>query len=397
MGPVLESREHGVNNHTQRIIDDSLICKPMPSAHDVEIEGGRLLSEVERFIAKYVVLPSPALLPMSLWAVATHIFDSFDAFPYVSLSSPTPRCGKTRTLEILELLVARPWRGTAPTEAALFRFIEDKQPTLLLDEVEGLAKRNASERDSAVLAILNAGYKSGQTVPRCVGNTHELQHFRVFCPKAFACIGRLPGALADRSIIIQMQRRRPGEHVDRFRLRRAKREAEPIQDEAVRAVKLLSDEIAEAYSKLPELSFLTDRDEEIFSPLFAVCAILAPDRVKDLQQCAKELCDAKASEAVEDSTALRLLHDVRDSWPAGETNCLTKTLLSKLKEIEDGSWQGDYELPPRRLAKMLRPFGIERRQVKTKFGEGKGYVMEEVELAISRYPCPEKETGKPPA
>jgi hypothetical protein len=98
-----------------------------------EAEGTHVLAEVESFVNRYVVLPAAARLVLALWAFTTHLADCFDSFPYLSLSSPLPRCGKTRALEVLELLVSRPWRGTAPTEAALFRYIEAKRPTLLLD------------------------------------------------------------------------------------------------------------------------------------------------------------------------------------------------------------------------------------------------------------------------
>lgn len=356
------------------------------------IDSARLIAEVEAFVTRYVILPSAARLPVALWAVATHLFDSFDCFPYLNLSSPTPRCGKTRMLEILELVCAHPWRGTAPTEAALFRFIELKRPTLLLDEIEGLSSRKASERDSAVLAILNAGYKKGQTVPRCVGNAHELQNFHVYCPKAFAAIGRLPSTLADRSIIIPMQRRAPGETIARFRFERAKGEAEPIRHKVEQIVKAVGGEIREAYAGLPELSFLSDRDEEIFAPLFSLCAVLAPGRIQELQHCAKKLSDGKAGDAADDTLPLRLLHDMRAVWPEAETNALTKQLLAALADLEESPWKSECELNPRKLARMLRGFEVCPRQVRTASGEGKGYILTELERAISRYPVPEKET-----
>jgi hypothetical protein len=347
--------------------------------------GAAVVAGVEALITKYVVPPRVAILPLALWATATHCFESFDCFPYLCLLSPTPRCGKTRLLEVLELLAARPWRGTAPTEAALFRYIEAKNPTLLLDEVEGLAKRNASERDSAVLAILNAGYKKGQTVPRCVGNSHELHNFRVYSPKAFAAIGRLPSMLADRSIIISMQRRTPGESVARFRFDRAKGEAEPIRFQVEQTVKALGAEIEEAYANLPELSFLSDRDEEIFSPLFAVCAVLAPERVRELERAAKALCDGKSNDALDDSLGLRLLADLMQLWPKGEESWQTADILSALNSEVESPWAGDCELNPRRLARMLRPFEILPRDVRTCSGSRKGYILAQVQLAHSRY------------
>ena len=42
-------------------------------------DGDYIVAEVERLIAKYVVLPGAAKLPVALWALATHVFDVFDA------------------------------------------------------------------------------------------------------------------------------------------------------------------------------------------------------------------------------------------------------------------------------------------------------------------------------
>src|SRR4051812_49994641 len=41
--------------------------------------------------------------------------------------------------------------------------------------------------------------------------------FSTWCPKAIAAIGRLPETLADRCIVITMQRKRPGEKCERLK------------------------------------------------------------------------------------------------------------------------------------------------------------------------------------
>jgi hypothetical protein len=363
-----------------------------------EAEGTRVLAAVEQFITKYVVLPAAARLVIGLWAMATYLAECFDSFPYLSLSSPLPRCGKTRVLEVLELLTARPWRGTAPTEAALFRYIEAKKPTLLLDEVEGLNAKKASERDTAVLAILNAGYKKGQTVPRCVGASHRLQEFHVYGPKAFACIGSLPATLKDRSIVIPMQRRGPGEKVERFRFERSKKEATPIAKEAKETVKSFASEIAATYASLPELSFLSDRDEELFAPLFSVCAVLAPERVAELRECARKLCDTKTGDAVDDSLPMRVLADVRKVWPEDADAMFSEALLGALRALPESPWAEEVKLTPRSLARRLRGFDVRPRTVRVGEGQAKGYVREELVKAYERYlppgePKPESEAS----
>jgi hypothetical protein len=290
----------------------------------------------------------------------------------------------------LELLVARPWRGTAPTEAAIFRFIETSQPTLLLDEVESLSGKRMSERDAAVLAILNAGYKKGQTVPRCVGQSHKLQQFHVYGPKAFACIGSLPATLRDRCILIPMQRRAPGESVARFRYERARREAEPVRGAVEQTAKAFASEITVTYSSLPELSFLSDRDEELFAPLFSICAVFAPGRVQELQRCARTLCDAKAGDSVDDSLSMRLLADVRTVWLRNSDAMLTEALIPALAALPESPWASEVELNPRKLARLLRAFDVRSRTVRVSGARGKGYVREELDRAFERYLSPDQ-------
>src|SRR5215467_3014135 len=146
-----------------------------------------LLESIEQFIRRYVVLPPSAYLPLALWALASHAVERFDCFPYIATVSAAKRCGKTRLAEVLELLVRRPWRGTAPSPAALYRMLEGA-PTLLLDETEVFNGKNKSEATQILLAVLNSGHRRGATIPRCDGPTHNVVHFPVYGPKLFAAI-----------------------------------------------------------------------------------------------------------------------------------------------------------------------------------------------------------------
>ena len=99
------------------------------------------------------------------------------------------------------------------TPAAIFRVIEAEQPTLLIDELDSF-----SDAHEELRGILNSGHRrAGAKVIRTVGDTHEPREFSTWSPMVFAAIGRLPGTLEDRSIIIPMQRRAPGESVSPLR------------------------------------------------------------------------------------------------------------------------------------------------------------------------------------
>jgi hypothetical protein len=253
----------------------------MASADAQGSRGTELLRAVERFIARFVVLPKSTLLPLALWTIGTHVFDAFETFPYLALLSPEKGCGKTRTTEVLEQIVAEPERAVSVSEAALFRLIDSKTPTLVLDEAELLTGRG--ERAEAIRALLNAGNRAGARVPRRVGNSHELRMFNVYCPKVVSAIRVCPETIRDRSIVIPMQRKKPGESVERFILRRIRPEGEGLR-QRVKDWAAARPSIVEAYERL-DVGFLSDRDLENFEPLLALLTVIDPSRLAVSSAC----------------------------------------------------------------------------------------------------------------
>ena len=80
------------------------------------IDLGVLLCEITTFIDRYVVLTRAQRDATVLWVAHTHVFGAAETTPYLHITSPEKACGKTRLLETLDQLVARPWL-TARTSA----------------------------------------------------------------------------------------------------------------------------------------------------------------------------------------------------------------------------------------------------------------------------------------
>src|SRR5207244_2747535 len=68
--------------------------------------------------------------------------------------------------------------------------------------------------------------KRGGQALRCVGDDFEPRAFNVFAPVALVGIGSLPGTLHDRSIVIKLERAKPGEVKTGFDSRRIQSETE---------------------------------------------------------------------------------------------------------------------------------------------------------------------------
>ena len=344
-----------------------------------------VVESAEKFIRRFCVLPDAAYLPLALWTVATYIPHAFGAFPYIALLSPVKGCGKTRVLEILELLCANPQRITSASPAAIYRMMKDF-PTLLLDEVEALRNAKPTESGQIVLAILNAGHRKGATVPRCVPPDWAVEHFPVYGPKVFAAIGRLPDTLADRCIRIPMQRKTASQTTERFLFARTPAEAEPIHAELSKWTASNADSVCQAYNGMGDLSFLADREADLWMPIFALCAVAMPERMDELKRWTLSLCKAKAADDQDDSLGFTLLTDVRNIWPVGNPHMMTASLIESLECLSESPWaEPESKLTPRKLAGLLRPFGIVPRQVRIGAVSSKGYQRADFVSAFSRY------------
>jgi uncharacterized protein DUF3631 len=345
-------------------------------------DGAALLHDVESFISRFAILPPGALLPVSLLAIGTHCFDVFETFPYLVLISPEKGCGKTRTTEVLEQIAAEPVRAVCISEAALFRLVEDRKPTLILDEAEGLTGRG--ERVEALRSLLNAGNRAGAQVPRCVGNSHELRFFSVFCPKIVCAIRFCPETVKDRAIVVSMQRKKTGEKVERFILRRVRPEGARLRERIKAFAQENRETIKRAYEKL-DVDFLSDRELENFEPLLAILTVADASRLVELRKAAELLAAAKTDAAQDDSLSLRLLADIRTVWPESEGKIFTAELLAQLKAVEDGPWASDERFDARKLSRFLRPFGVTPQTVQIGRDNKKGYYREHIGAAFDRY------------
>lgn len=381
--PAASSRGGFISNHADHSGDAIISAR---NRHTVQPpKTSTIVEQVERHFSRFLAIDPQLPLVLSLWSLATHVYDCFDAFPYLAITSPTKRCGKTRTAEVLELFSARPWRTVNATPAVLFRSIDRDSPSLMIDEAEVLRTRD--ERGSVLLEILNAGYRKGQMVRRCESKNYDLREFNVYCPKVIVLIGEPEDTLADRSIAIRMRRRFQGEKIDRFILAKAKRETAPTSNACEKWAETHKTDVADLYEDM-DLPFLVDREAELWLPLFTVCAVAAPHRYAELEETAWQLGHHRAGDEPADS-GIRLLSDIRTILRDGGREFIpTSDLLQKLNAIDDAPWsehcRGKH-LHSRALAAILRPFGVQSGN--HRFGESvvKGYLRGSFAEVFERY------------
>jgi hypothetical protein len=324
------------------------------AAQESAIDGAALLDDLGTFIRQYVALTAEQCDACVLWAAHTHAFAAAETTPYLHITSAEKQSGKSRLLETLEYVVARPWHTSRASVAALVRKVSDGI-TLLLDETDRSFERE-KEYAAALLQILNAGYRTGAKATLCMGNRNEVVDLPVFCAKAIAGLGSLPDTIEDRSILIAMKRAGPDEKVAKLRNRQGKAEGWPIRDGLAAWAQTQLAGLEEARPNLPDV--LTARQEDCWEPLMAIADLVGGDWPTRAREAAVTL----SARQEDQSLGTQLLDNIRCIFEEhGDPGRLaTSTLLPALNEREDWAWgviDHGRPLTSHRLAAMLKAFG----------------------------------------
>jgi Protein of unknown function (DUF3631) len=334
--------------------------------------GAGLLQQVEDFLSRFVVYPSEhARVAHVLWIAHAHAVDKWDSTPRIAFLSPEPGSGKTRALEISELLVPRPVLAVNCTSAFLFRRVADPGglPTILFDEIDTVFGPRAKSENEDIRGLLNAGHRKGAVAGRCVvkGKRIETEELAAYAAVALAGLDDLPDTLMSRSVVIRMRRRAPDEPVQPFRRRECELEASSLREALVAFGQTIP---AEAWPAMP--AGVTDRNADVWEALLAVADAAGgtwPERAR--VSCVTHVTLSMGGTP---SLGVRLLADLRTIF--GERDhMLTVEILEALNGLDDAPW-GDLRGKPldaRGLSRRLSKYGVDRHTVRIGAVTGKGF------------------------
>ena len=155
-----------------------------------------LLDQTEAFLTRFVSYPSEhARDAHTLWVAHTHVMGAWESTARLAALSPEKGSGKTRLLEVTELLVPRPIHAVNATPAYLFRKVSDPAgpPTILYDEIDTVFGPKARENEE-IRGLINAGHRRGAVAGRAVarGSKITTEEIPAYCAVALAGIGDLP-------------------------------------------------------------------------------------------------------------------------------------------------------------------------------------------------------------
>ena len=353
----------------------------VPPWHE-PVAGDQVAEMLAAAVKIYAVLSDSAADAIALWILHTWLANEFTISPRLAVTSPTKGCGKTTILRLLNKLVRRPKRAGSISPSALFRVVEKFQPCVLLDETEKYI-----EQGSDLHALLNEGHAKGGTVLRVLGEKFELREFAVFSPVAFARNGRLPDDLEQRSIIIEMQRRRSDEPLSELRDDRC----ESLQRVARMCARWAEDTAPLVGDTDPDMGLMINRNADNWRPLFAIADVIGEDWPGRIREAAEALAPRES-----DSHGTTLLADIKAVFDArtGEwaDRMFSEMLAEALAAIEGGRWaeygKARKPITKNQLARLLSGFKVTPDTVWIGSKSLKGYQRHQFEDAWTRYLAP---------
>lgn len=265
---------------------DSLITGSTPVSDTI-------IERVETFLRRFVFFKDDRLyFLVATWIVATHLYELFDYTGYLFAYSAEPQSGKSRLLEVLDLLVfSSSGILLAPSSSVLFRTANGS--TQLLDEVDGWTNKETLRN------VLNGGFKKGNSVKRMkkdARESYEVESFDVYGPRALAGIGLniLDNTTRDRTFTFEMVRQKRTERREKLG-RKQKAEAKALQQDIQAWAEKNRASIAAAYEgdEFPYLEDFLDRTIDVSQPLAAIVEVSYKDS-SQLLEARLRLADAIA-------------------------------------------------------------------------------------------------------
>ena len=335
-------------------------------------------NEMRSTIARHCLLSDEQVTAIVLWIFSSYLINAFWIFPNLFARSPEMRCGKSTMMRVISSICRNGLHASNISPAVLFRLTDHFDITLLIDEADTFVA-NASQD---LVGIINSGHnRSTAVIIRCDGDEHRPRAFNTYFPKALAAIGSLPPTIEDRSIIINLNRMKPTESVERIP-GNFYEQLQPVRRKILTWCKASIEAIRKQPTEPPNIG--NDRAVDNWLPLFTVAEHISGEW--------PELC-FKAYQALttvaEPELPTQLLKDIRQLFQNNKDSRISSAdLIMELCKDDTGPWQtsnNGRQLSPHQLAKLLSPYGIKPDALR--FGDKvkRGYEQSQFIDAFERY------------
>lgn len=328
-----------------------------PVTHD------EIYTALYSLVHEHMAIDEPLKVAFVLWVIFTYLTDISDFAPIAWITAPERQCGKSTLLGLFDRVVNKAYPVINPTQAVIYRVMEQFKPTLLIDEIDTSIKDKKE-----LLGIVNAGYsRHANNVPRV--NTDKggiVENFDVFGAKVFSGIGEMKGTFASRAIRFELRRKTNSDKVKRFNKRTLPYETTNEIQSKVKRWAVDNRQAVQAV-QTPLLQ-INDRDFDNWEILLQIATVLGVYD-KALQACLT-ICNRKDEPSLNEM----LLSDIRDIFNVERMS--STDLLEKLNFDSEKCWQtlnNGSPLTSHQLAKKLKGFGIVSKNMRINSIQVKGF------------------------
>jgi putative DNA primase/helicase len=191
-----------------------------------------------------------------------------------------------------------------------------------------------------------------------------------------AAIGHLPETLADRCIVIRMQRKTPGEECEKLR----NLDGSVLRRKCARFVLDNSTTIRRGRPSLP--ADLNDRAADVWEPLLALAEIAGGEWPEKARAASLGLTGL----AQGSSLPVVLMKEIQNCFQTSNADRLfSRTLVLWLVQCKNAPWSDGTAVNETWLSQRLRPYGIRPRTIWFGRESAKGYLLEDFEEVFGRY------------
>jgi len=352
-----------------------------------------ILESIKTVIHKHVILDDGVSSALALWVVHTYVYTAREAVAYVAIESPEKRCGKSTLISVLSAMACRPIVASNITSGAIFTAIEEHSPTLFIDEADTFLAGN-----SAMRGILNCGntirtafvLRSVATRLRrsATGEATEggkavsrkrVVRYSCYCPKVVALIGTVPETIADRSIVVRMERKNTTQTV----LPLSQLDVAEITAQCARFAKDCA-YLVERH-EIVRIEGINDRAADTYEPLAVLAEIAGGEWPGRLAAAAQSLESPLAKVASGSELVLAVLSAFA---MRGADKMFTRNLVQEINQSGRDVNLACFGGRPANefsLAKALRCYGIRPKAIRIGCDVSKGYCVADFRGAREKY------------
>jgi len=370
---VAKERAQIAEEQTEHVVEE------LSPAED-PVDGVQLLGEIERIYRRHCITPEVDYTVLPVLALGTYVFDAFSVYPKVLVKSPEKRCGKTVMLEVSESVVFRGLMASSISTSATFRIIDAHHPTLIIDEADTFLSANEEMR-----GVINSSHRRRNAYvirTEKQGDTFETKRFTTWAPIYIAGIGSQADTIEDRSVIIDLRRKLPGESVAKCPVNLFERN-KTLRSRCLRWAQDHMDKLRRSDFEVPSCG--NDRAADNWFPLMAIVKLIGEPWESRLMAAYVE----KNHGGEDEAAGVMLLRDIRQVFMEERKSRMhSEDLVAALVELPDRPWEEWKHGKPMTktsLSRLLKPYKIKSRQLRIGQTNRYGYEATQFEDAWKRY------------